>query len=202
MNLEVNTFFRLNLVTIGVYVLIGWFIVSAAIGYHNGNSLSIIVMDFLRVFFIAAYFPFLAYYISDKRFPKQRIISILKYSALTVAIFTNVIALFGKTVFSDNFATYKQFWLSFMNDDLLFRPSYSVFYKSHFYVFVGLVLSLNAVLSKKFTKVDLLNIILCSLSIFWSETRGFLFALMVSLLMIIIIDVKMMVDPIKGVARK
>jgi len=200
-NLEVNTFFRLNPVTIGIYLLLCWFGISAIIGYLNGNALSDIVTDFLRVSFIAAYFP-LAYYISEGRFQKQRIITLLKYSAFAVAVFTILIALLGKTVFSDNFQPYKLFLLSIMGDDLLFRPSYSVFYKSHFYVFVGLVLSLNAVLTKKFSKVDILNLILCPISIFWSETRGFLFALMVSLLMIMIVDIIIMTTPIKGLSGK
>lgn len=200
-NLEVNTFFRMNPVTVGIYLLIIWFGVSSVIGYFNGNALSDIVTDFLRVSFFAAYFP-LAYYISDKRFTKQRIITILKYSAFAVALFTVTIALLGKTVFSGNFQPYKLFLLSLMGDDLLFRPSYSVFYKSHFYVFVGLVISLNAVLTKKFSKVDILNLILCPISIFWSETRGFLFALMVSVLMIMIIDIIMMATPIKGLSGK
>ena len=200
-NLEVNTFFRLDLVTVGIYMLIGWFFMSSIVGYNNGNTLSAIVTDFFRVTFFIAYFP-LAYYISDERFSKKRVITLIKYSAFTVAVFTILIALLGKTVFSDDFQPYKQFWLSFMNDDLLFRLSHSVFYKSHFYVFVGLILSLNAVLSKKFSKIDLLNIVFCSISIFWSDTRGFIFALMVSVFMILIVDVKIIVDPIKGMNGK
>ncbi len=200
-NLEVNTFFHLNSVSVGIYLLIGWFAISSIIGYVNGNALSDIVTDFLRVSFFAAFFP-LAYYISENRFSKQRIITILKYSAFAVALFTVLIALLGKTVFSDDFQPYKMFLLSLMGDDLLFRPSYSVFYKSHFYVFVGLVLSLNAVLTKKFSMVDVLNLILCPISIFWSETRGFLFALMVSVLMIMIIDIIIMSTPVKGVFEK
>ncbi|KAA9015476.1 hypothetical protein [Niallia endozanthoxylica] len=200
-NLEVNTFFRLNPVSVGIYLLIGWFAISSIIGYLNGNALSDIITDFLRVSFFAAFFP-LAYYISEKRFSKQRIITILKYSAFAVALFTVLIALLGKTVFSGNFQPYKMFLLSLMGDDLLFRPSYSVFYKSHFYVFVGLVLSLNAVLTKKFSMVDILNLILCPISIFWSETRGFLFALMVSVLMIMIIDIIIMSTPVKGFSGK
>ncbi|WP_071393470.1 hypothetical protein [Bacillus tuaregi] len=200
-NLEVNTFIRWNPVTIGIYLLIGWFGISAIIGYLNGNALSDIVTDFLRVSFFAAYFP-LAYYLSEKRFTKQRVMTLLKYSAFAVALFTVLIALLGKTVFSGNFQPYKLFLLSLMGDDLLFRPSYSVFYKSHFYVFVGLVLSLNAVRVKKFTWVDIANLILCPVSIFWSETRGFLFALMVSVLMIMIIDIIVMAAPIKTFSGK
>ena len=198
---SVNTFIRWNPVSIGVYVLMGWFFVSAVIGYANGNAPSIIAMDFLRVAFFAAYFP-LAYYVSEERFTKARIIAMLKYCAFGVAVFTIVLALLGKTIFSGNFDAFQHFWKSIMNDDLLFRRSHSVFYKSHFYVFVGLVLSLNAVLSKKFGKIDVLNIIFCSISIFWSDTRGFSIALMVSLLMILIIDIKIITDPIKGFAAK
>jgi len=198
---DINTFFRKDSVTVGIYLLIGWFVVSAVIGYSNGNSPSYIVTDFLRVSFFAAYFP-LAYYVSDKRFSKQRIVTIIKYCALIVAIFTILLALLGKTIYSSDFESFKQFWIGLMNDDLLFRRSHSVFYKSHFYVFVGLVLSLNAVLSKQFSKVDILNIPLCFISIFWSDTRGFFVALMVSIFMIVVIDVKVIIDPVKGIANK
>ena len=65
----------------------GWFLISAAIGYLNGNMpLSVIIMDLFRVAFFGDYFP-LAYYISVYRFSKDRIINILKYSALTLSYF-------------------------------------------------------------------------------------------------------------------
>ena len=201
LDLKTNTFFRLHPISIGIYGLFIWFAASSIIGLMNGHALSDVTTDFLRVSFFAAYFP-LAYYISETRFSKERIITILKYSAFAVALFTVLLALFGKTVFSDNFQPYKHFWLDLFGDDLLFRPSYSVFYKSHFYVFVGFVVSLNALLSKNFSKVDILNIILCPISIFWSETRGFLFAIMVAVLMIMVIDIKILIDPIKGISGK
>jgi len=200
-NTDINTFLRKDSVTVGIYLLIGWFFVSAGIGYSNGNPPSIIAMDFLRVSFFAAYFP-LAYYVSEERFSKQRIVSIIKYCALIVAIFTIMLALLGKTIYSSDFEAFKQFWIGLMNDDLLFRRSHSVFYKSHFYVYVGLVLSLNAVLSKQFSKVDILNIPLGFISIFWSDTRGFFVALMVSVFMIVVLDVKVIIDPVKGIANK
>lgn len=200
-HLEVNTFFRLHPISIGISGLFLWFVVSSVIGVMKGHALSDVMTDFFRVSFFAAYFP-LAYYISETRFSKERIITLLKYSAFAVALFTFLVALFGKTVFSDNFQPYKHFWLALFGDDLLFRPSYSVFYKSHFYVFVGFVISLNAVLSKKFSKVDVLNILLCPISIFWSETRGFLFAIMVALLMIMVIDMRILTAPVKGLWAK
>lgn len=200
-NKEVNTFFRLNPVTIGIYMLIGWFFISAVIGYSNGNPPAIIAMDFLRVSFFAAYFP-LAYYVSEDRFPKQSIIKLLKGSALVVAIFTVFIALLGKTVFSSNFEVYQAIWKSFMNDDVLFRRSHSVFYKSQFYLLLGWIISLNDLLTKKHSKIDYFIIILGTISIFWSDTRGFTIALMVSVLMILIIEVKIFTDPINGISRK
>lgn len=200
-DLEVNTFFRINPVSIGIYGLFIWFAASSLIGWLNGHEISVIVTDFLRVSFFAAYFP-LAYYLSERRYTKERVITVLKYCAFAVALFTVLLALFGKTVFSGNFQPYKHFWLGLFGDDLLFRPSYSVFYKSHFYVFIGFILSLNALLTKRFSKVDILNIILCPISIFWSETRGFLFAIMISMLMIMVIDIKILVDPIKGISGK
>ncbi|MDM5330264.1 O-antigen ligase family protein [Neobacillus sp. CF12] len=200
-NKDINTLIRFNPVTIGVYALIAWFVVSAAIGFFNNHPVSIIVMDFFRVSYVALYFP-LAYYISNERFTLNRIITLLKYSALAVAIFTITVDLLGKTVFAADFYPFYVFMNTIMNDDLFFRPSNGVFYKSHFFVLIGLILSLNHLLNKNYRKLDIAIVILSSISILWSETRGFLLAFMLSVLMIIILDVKVIVDPIKGLSRK
>jgi hypothetical protein len=201
LNKNVNSFIRFNPVTLGIYVLIGWFFISAAIGYINGHSLSVIITDIFRVSFFAVYFP-LAYYISEKRYTKQKIINLLKKCALVVAIFTIVVSLLGKTIFSSDFYPFYKFMNTIMNDDLFFRPSNSVFYKSHFFVLIGLILSLNALLTKRYNKIDVANIILCSISVIWSETRGFLLAFIVIVLVILILDVKLLTDPIKGIKQK
>ncbi|EKN71351.1 hypothetical protein BABA_01675 [Neobacillus bataviensis LMG 21833] len=197
----INTFIRFNPVTIGIYALLVWFVASAAIGFVNGHPVSIIVMDFFRVSFFLVYFP-LAYYISKERFPKERIISILKYSAVAVSIFTIAISILGKTIFSGNFNSFYDFMNFIMNDDLFFRPSRSVFYKSHFFVFIGLIISLNDVLNKKYTKVDVALVVFGSISIIWSETRGFLIAIIASLLMIILLDAKLVTDIYKKLSEK
>ncbi|WP_071393483.1 hypothetical protein [Bacillus tuaregi] len=198
---RVNTFFRFNPLTIVIYLLIASFAFSAAIGFINNHSLSDIVTDFLRVSFFAAYFP-LAYYITEERFSKDRVISLLKYSAVAVSIFTLVIAILGKTVFSADFAPYYYFINGFMNDDLYFRPSNSVFYKSHIFVLIAVIISLNAVLDKKFTKLDVVTLILGSISVLWSETRGFLLAFMISVMTIVLLDARIITQPIKGFAEK
>jgi hypothetical protein len=200
-NKEMNMFFRFTPVSIGVYSLIFWFVVSVVIGFVNGHPRGAIVTDFFRVSFFVAYFP-LAYYISKERFPLQRIITLLKYSALVVAIFTIVVSLLGKTVFSNNFQPFYDFMNYIMNDDLYFRPSNSVFYKSHFFVLVGLIISLNDLLSKNYSKLNIAIILFGSVSVIWSETRGFLLAFMLSVFMIIILDVKVLIDPIKGLGQK
>lgn len=200
-NKEINTFFRLNLATVGIYLLLFWFVISSLIGFINGHPLGAIVTDFLRVSYFVVYFP-LAYYITNSRFSVQRIITLLKYSALAVAIFTITVSLLGKTIFAANFKPFYDFLVLIMNDDLFFRPSNSVFYKSHFFVLIGLILSLNVLLNKKYSKLDIALVILGSVSIIWSETRGFLFAFMLSVFMIIILDVKIIVDPIRGFSRK
>jgi hypothetical protein len=200
-NKEINTLFHLNPVTVGVYLLIIWFVVSSIVGIINGHPMGAIVTDFFRVSFFVVYFP-LAYYISKDRFSLVRIMTILKYSALVVAIFTITVSLLGKTVFSTNFQPFYDFMNWFMNDDLFFRPSNSVFYKSHFFVLVGLIVSLNDLLNKNYNKLNIAIIILGSISVIWSETRGFLLAFMLSVFMIIILDVKVVIDPIKGLAHK
>ncbi|WP_338449548.1 hypothetical protein R4Z09_25800 [Niallia oryzisoli] len=198
---RVNTFFRFNPLTIGIYLLIASFVFSCAIGLINDHSLSDIITDFFRVSFFAAYFP-LAYYIAEERFSKDRVIALLKYSAVAVSIFTLVIAILGKTVFSANFAPYYYFINGFMNDDLYFRPSNSVFYKSHIFVLIAVIISLNAVLDKKFTKLDVVTLILGSISVLWSETRGFLLAFMISVMMIVILDARIITQPIKRFSEK
>ncbi|MGZ4160616.1 MAG: hypothetical protein ACXVNF_07470, partial [Neobacillus sp.] len=201
-NKEINTFIRVNPVTIGIYMILGWFVISSLIGVLHHHPVGVVVQDVFRVCFFVLYFP-LAYYISKDRFPVQRIITILKYSALTVAIFTIVVSLLGKTVFSGNsFPSFYNFMNWLMNDDLFFRPSNSVFYKSHFYVLVGLILCLNDLLNKNFRKIDIAVVILGSISLIWSETRGFLLAFMLSILFIIILDAKVIVGPIKGLTKK
>ncbi|WP_160722729.1 O-antigen ligase family protein [Bacillus sp. USDA818B3_A] len=202
-NREINTFFRLNPVTIGVYLLLGWFVVSSVIGVLHGHSLGAIVTDFLRVSYFIVYFP-LAYYISKERFSLERIITLLKYSALTVALFTIIISLIGKTIVPapDDFKPYYDFLNRVFPGDLFFRPSHSVFYKSHFFVLVGLVIALNDLFNKSKSKLSIAIVIFASISVLWSETRGFLLAFMLSVFMIIVLDIKVLVDPIKGMARK
>ena len=200
---EINTFIRFNPLTILIYLLIGSFVFSAIVGIINEHSLSIIVMDFLRVSFIGAYFP-LAYYIADDRFSKERIVHILKYSALAVAIFTIVISLIGKIFFvtPSAFGDYYYFINGFMNDDLYFRPSKSVFYKSHLFVLIALVISLNAVLDKKYTKMDVAILIIGSISLVWSETRGFLLAFMIAVLTILAFDARIISKSAKRIKEK
>jgi hypothetical protein len=201
-NKEINMFFRLNPVAIGVYLLIGWFVVSSLVGIIHHNPKGVIVTDFLRVLFFIVYFP-LAYYISKDRFSLGSIIKILKYSALVVALFTIIVSLVGKTFFAgDNFIYFYNFMNSWTHGDLFFRPSNAVFYKSSFFVLIGLIISLNDLLDKKYTKIDIAIIVLGSISIIWSETRGFLFAFMLSVLMILIVDIKVVTDPVKGAAAK
>lgn len=188
---RINTFIRFNPLTILIYLLIGSFVFSCLVGIINQHSISVIVMDFLRVSFIGAYFP-LAYYIADDRFSKERIVQILKYSALAVAIFTIVISLIGKIFFvtPTEFGRYYYFINGFMNDDLYFRPSKSVFYKSHLFVLIALMISLNGVLDKKYTKLDIAILIIGSVSLVWSETRGFLLAFMIAVLTILAFDAR------------
>ncbi len=200
-NKNINTFIQFNPVTIGIYALLVWFAISALIGVVKGHPLSIVVMDFFRVSYFMAYFP-LAYYISELRISKEHIIKLLKYSAVAVSIFTIVVSLLGKTVFSANFGPFYLFMNEIMNDDLFFRPSNSVFYKSHLFVLIALIIALNDVLNKQLSKINIALVTLGTVSVLWSETRGFLLALMVSLLMIILLDGKVVSDSFKKLSDK
>ncbi|WP_042462522.1 hypothetical protein [Neobacillus dielmonensis] len=200
-NKEINTFINFNPVSIGIYLLLFWFGASSVIGLLKGHPLGAIVTDFLRVSFFVMYFP-LAYYIAKDRFSLNKVITLIKYSALTVAVFTIVVSLLGKTIFAANFKPFYDFMNWLMNDDLYFRPSNSVFYKSHFFVLVGLIIALNDLLNRKYGQLNIAIVFFGSISLIWSETRGFLLAFLLSLLMIIILDVKVIVDPIKGLSKK
>jgi cell division protein FtsL len=198
---QINTFIRFNPLTILIYLLIGSFVFASITGFINDHSISDIVTDFLRVSFIGAYFP-LAYYITDDRFSKERVIKLLKYCALAVSLFTIIVSILGKTVFSADFYYFWSFMNDLMNDDLFFRPSRSVFYKSHLFVLIALIISLNAVLEKKYSKIDILNLIFCSISVLWSETRGFLLAFMVAVITIILLDARIFTEPLKKFGQK
>lgn len=198
---NVNTFFSLNTASIAVYMLVAWFGVSTLIGIIHHHAISIIAMDFFRVSFFLLYFP-LAYYISEERYKKGTILNVLKYSSFIVAIFTILVSLIGKTIFNNNFDVFYDFINSIMKDDLFFRPSHSVFYKSHFFVLLGLLISFNSVLNKQGSKMDVVNIIVCLISIIWSETRGFLLAIMFGILFIVAMDVKTFTDNVKGLQKK
>lgn len=198
---QINTFIRFNPLTILIYLLIGSFVFASITGFINDHSISDIVTDFLRVSFIGAYFP-LAYYITDDRFSKERVIKLLKYCALAVSLFTIIVSILGKTVFSADFYYFWSFMNDLMNDDLFFRPSRSVFYKSHLFVLIALIISLNAVLEKKYSKIDILNLIFCSISVLWSETRGFLLAFMVAVITIILLDARIFTEPLKRFGQK
>lgn len=201
-NKEVNTFIRLNPVTIGIYCLLAWFVVSALIGILHGHPKGQVVTNFLRVSYFALYFP-LAYYISKDRFSLKQIITLLKYSALAVAIFTIAVSLLGNTVFAGSkFPAFYVFMNKLTSNDLYFRPGNSVFYKSHFYVLVGIVLSLNDLLTKNGKKVDIFMIVLGIISMIWSQTRGLLLAFLLSVFMIIVIDAIIMSRPVKGLSEK
>lgn len=196
-----NTFLSINPTSVAVYLLVAWFGVSVLVGIVNGNAISVIAKDFLRVTFFLLYFP-LVYYIAEERYQKGKIIGLLKVSSLVVATFTILISLVGKFVFVHNFVSFYDFINSVMNDDLFFRPSRSVFYKGHFFVLMGLFLSLNAVLSKQGTKIDIINIAVCLISLVWSETRGFLLAIMFGLLFIVMVDMKVFTDGAHGIQQK
>ncbi|MEH7250723.1 hypothetical protein V7111_01140, partial [Neobacillus niacini] len=65
-----------------------------------------------------------------------------------------------------------------------------------------LILSLNDLLNRNYKKLDIFLVLLGSVSVIWSETRGFLLAFMLSILVIMVLDVKVIVDSIKGISQK
>jgi O-antigen ligase len=67
---------------------------------------------------------------------------------------------------------------------------------------ISLIISLNDVLNKKYSKLDIAIVIIGTVSVLWSETRGFLLALMASLIMLVLLDAKVVSDKYRGVSNK
>lgn len=198
---NVNVFISRDNTTLFVYGLIAWFFVSTAVGIMQHHPMDIIIMDLLRVAFIGLYFP-LAYYISDTRYKKEWVIEIIKWSALFVALFTIGIDITGKFILKDNFSEFYLWINDVFRDDLFFRPSRGIFYKSHLFVMFGLIIIFHQVLNKKISFVNVANILLCTISIIWSETRGLLLGFLVAVVFIACIDSYIFVRPIKGLLNK
>lgn len=196
-NSNVNLFISKKYATYSVYALLFWFVVSSIIGILNQHSFSIIMMDFLRVSFLGLYFP-LAYYISEERFKLSWVINLLKIATLIIAIFTIGIDVTGRFILKDNF---NEFYIAINNafpNELFFRPSRGVFYKGHFFLLFGLIISTNQWLNRKQTKLDMVNVVLAIVSIIWSETRGLLIGYMVAIFFIALLDYKVLLTPIIG----
>lgn len=188
-NPEVNTLIRKNITNYLVYFLIFCIAFSGLMGIINGNPFKFIVMDVLRVSFLGLFFP-LSYYISEEKFSKEKILNLIKYGAIIVALLTIVIDVTGKFIItSDHDFHYFYQWINgIFNDDLFFRPSRGVFYKSQLYVLIGLVISYYQVLNKKYSVLNFALIILCSVSMFWSETRGLIIAFIAAIIFMLMLD--------------
>ncbi|MDW5523704.1 O-antigen ligase family protein [Carnobacterium maltaromaticum] len=200
-NSEVNTFFSKDTTTIAMYLLLVWIVVSTAIGVLNHHPVSVIAMDMFRVSFLGLYFP-LAYYISNERYKKEWIIEIIKWGALFGALLTIGIDITGKFILTNNFGDFYVWINNLFQDDLFFRPSRGVFYKSHLFIMFGLIISFHQILNKKWSFINVANVLLCTISIIWSETRGLLIAFLGATFFIACIDSYIFVRPIKGLYSK
>ncbi|PLS36919.1 hypothetical protein CYV26_01395 [Carnobacterium maltaromaticum] len=200
-NSEVNTFFSKDTTTIAMYLLLIWIVVSTAIGVLNHHPVSVIAMDMFRVSFLGLYFP-LAYYISNERYKKEWIIEIIKWGALFGALLTIGIDITGKFILTNNFGDFYVWINNLFQDDLFFRPSRGVFYKSHLFIMFGLIISFHQILNKKWSFINVANVLLCTISIIWSETRGLLIAFLGATFFIACIDSYIFVRPIKGLYSK
>ncbi len=174
-----------NLVAILSISLLIWIGVSTLIGIINGHQLGEVIKDSLRVSYIILIFPFWTYIRTD-RFPIEKVISVLKIATLAVSIGTIIIGLCGKYFFVNDFKYFYQFINELLPADLFFRPSRGVFYKSHFIVLFGLILSSNNFISNRVKKIDMAILILASVSIIYSETRGLYIGYLLALLAILL----------------
>ncbi len=198
---KINKFISFNIGSIGIYLLLFWCLVSSVIGVVQGNPFSIIFTDFFRISYLLMYFP-LAYYFTEGYIKKEFIIRLLLWSGFAVAILTVSIDICGKFIFKDHFLDFYNFINSVFGDDMFFRPSRGVFYKSHLYVLFAVLISIQSVFRNRGRALEAATIILGLASIIFSETRGLIYALMLGVIAITVVDYAHVSRFAKGFAHK
>ncbi len=198
---KINKFISFNIGSIGIYLLLFWCLVSSVIGLAHGNAFSTIFTDFFRISYLLMYFP-IAYYFTEGFMKKELIFRILLWSGLAVAILTVSIDICGKFIFKDNFLDFYNFINNVFSNDMFFRPSRGVFYKSHLYVLFAVLISIQSIYRKKAGFLEAAMVLLGLVSIVFSETRGLIYALMFGVVALTIVDFVHVSRFVKGVANK
>ncbi|MBP1043681.1 O-antigen ligase family protein [Vagococcus sp. BWB3-3] len=171
----------MSVITIG---LLMWIAFSTLLGLASGHSISETIKDALRVSYVILIFPFWTY-IRQDRFSLNNVLTLLKIATIIVATGTIIIGLCGKFFFVNEFGAFYEFINNLLPADLFFRPSRGVFYKSHFIVLFGLIVASNNIIISKGAKSDIVVLVLASISIIFSETRGLYIGYLIALLVIL-----------------
>ncbi len=161
--------------------MVVWIGASALLGIMNHHGLGMIVTDSLRVIFVILIIPFI-YYIDEKRFSVKNLVTVLFWATLVVSLITITITLIGKFMTDSQFYYFYKDVNALFPGDLYFRPSRGVFYKSHFLVLFTLIIGTIKLMEKQLTKFQGLVMVLGTVSVILSETRGLYLGYLVGLL--------------------
>lgn len=167
-------------------LLIIWVGVSALIGISHGHLLGSVITDTIRVIFVIMIIP-LSYYIDKKRFGVKQLVTTLMYAALITSLITIIISLAGKFMGNRDFYYFYKFINGLFPGDLFFRPSRGVFYKSHFLVLFAAIISFINLSQKKSTLLENIVLVVGSISIIMSETRGLYIGFAIGIITLILV---------------
>lgn len=152
-------------------IMLVWVGISSAIGIMHGHGVGLVATDFFRTIYVVMILPFI-YYIGKDRFSLKDFMRCLFAAAALVSIVTVLISLIGKFASDMSFHHFYDWINGVMPGDLFFRPSRGVFYKSDFLVMFVVIISLIKLAEKKISWIEGGVLVVGSLSIILSESRG------------------------------
>ncbi|MGO2907106.1 MAG: O-antigen ligase family protein [Lacticaseibacillus paracasei] len=161
-------------------LMTAWIFVSSFIGIIHGHGAGPVATDFFRVIYVILIIPFI-YYVGEHRLSVNDLVRCLFVAAGVVAILTVFISLTGKFIDDATFHHFYEWINGLMPGDLFFRPSRGVFYKSDFLVMFAVIIGLIKLAEKKISLGEGIVLILGSLSIILSETRGLYLGILVGI---------------------
>lgn len=165
-----------------------WIFISSIVGIGHGHGVGPVVTDFLRVIYIVLIIP-LIYYVGEKRFTVTDLSRCLFIAAGVVAFVTVLISLTGKFMDDASFHHFYEWVNGLMPGNLFFRPSRGVFYKSGFLVMFAVIVGLVKLAEKKINWGEAVVLLLGSISIILSETRGLYLGVLVGMLTYVAVKV-------------
>lgn len=152
-------------------IMTSWIVISSIVGILHGHGTGPVATDLFRTIYVIMIIP-LIYYIGENRFSISDLGRCLFFAAAVVSILTVFISLTGKFASDMDFHHFYDWINGLMPGDLFFRPSRGVFYKSDFLVMFAVIIALVKLAENKINWREGSVLILGSLSIILSESRG------------------------------